>query len=1067
MIKKKIVTIMTALIFLAMSMFVIVGLSACSDEEAMTYNAQVVAGFAHSVVLRDDGTVWGWGRNEEGQLGNGNRINQARPVRFRIEPFTHQGTTWQPPDYIVQIASHKIHTMALGNDGSVWAGGWNQEGQLGAPVGCRMTPIRVPFQNADTRIVDIDAGMLFSIALSDQGHVYGWGRNRHEIMMSEVNNAIASQRINMLARATRIQGAELYDIVQIAAGHEHVLALREDGAVIGWGRNRNGQVGDFRHPIMPPENQSPTEGIMSDGLLWDVTLPRVIPNLPSDPNDRVVRVIGGGFHSLALTEAGHVYVWGRSDRGQIGDGFSHIAREADGVTKRVHPPYLMQAGQIVYQNGVRVPHPQRGQYVANSSQSIPQRIILPEGRRAVYVAGTSGDSNAAILDNGQVIVWGRNQEGQLGIGSVENIREDAFNAVPSLALRAVGLYLENIVSIAVGETHMTAICGETGEALSWGTNWDGELGNAGIMASLDALQVQRGIRGPSLGGSPPHVIDTEALTGIRQLASGHLFSLALDGDGFVHGWGRNNHGQLLMMHSNDHYVATRLEDFRVNDNRFPNIQTEWMQNMGQTRADANFAVLDGVSAIAAGTDIGFSFGIAIRNGFAYGWGDNESGMLGHGYEVNRRRTLGDEPKDNNPRPMIMHDRTTRVDAIAVAAGGRHSLILRQNRQVYATGNGGAGRLGDGFSTTRNYPTRVAFADGIEIESIDAGGARSFAIDTNGYLWAWGNGSYGRLGNGISAHSYVPVRVLGPSIISNERVIQVAAGDVHTLALTASGRVFSWGAGWNGRLGHGNGDSLGVPTHISAVGLNHADHRIEHIAVGGAHSIAIRSDGTVWTWGDNGSGQLGRNTNWSQQIAPGIVSGITNATKAAGGSANTVVLRGEHGAVYAWGTNAAGALGSGGRQDAPSREAIQQNPALEGTVLITPNRQLSAVRALGVSANYAFFSAHRADLTTSPGRMREAKGGMVRSMSGAAIFFMWLGIVLGVVLIALIVLFILDNRRVIDIKWPPFLRKFFDMIPIKRKGDKAKAGASGAKKKKGSGVAKSKSGSSGNKGSKKK
>ncbi|MCL2556060.1 MAG: hypothetical protein FWE03_03450 [Firmicutes bacterium] len=995
--------------FAVMMLLPVFVMTGCNNEQN---RPMVVAGFAHSVVLREDGTVWGWGRNEEGQLGNGSRTNQARPVRFRIEPFTHGGITYQPPEYIVQVASHKVHTMALGNDGSVWAGGWNQEGQLGAPVGCRMTPIRVPFDNPDTRIIDIDAGMLFSLALSDEGNVYGWGRNRHGIMMDEVNTANPNDRISMLARASRISGAELnhpnYRITQIAAGHEHALALREDGAVIGWGRNRNGQVANIRHP--QNVTSSPAEGIMPGGLLWDIPLPTVIEGLPSDSSDRVTKVIGGGFHSLALTEQGNIYVWGRSDRGQIGDGVSHSA----------------------------------------NSQPIPQRVILPQGRHAVYVAGTSGDSNAAILDNGQVIVWGRNQEGQLGIGSVEEIREDAFNPRPQIALRMVGVPLSNIVSIAVGETHMTALCGETGEALSWGTNWDGELGNNGIMISQTPLQVQRGIRGPSLGGSPPHIVGNEALTGITQLAGGHLFTLALGQDGIVHGWGRNNHGQLLMMHSNDHYIATRLEDFRVRDIRFPHIRNDWMENMNQRNpADANFAVLNNVTAISAGTDIGFSFGLAVRGGFAYGWGDNESGMLGHGYVVNRRRTLGEEPKDNNPRRM----RTPAgdfINAIDVSAGGRHSLILRPNGLVYAAGHGGQGRLGDGYEITRNYPVRVAFPSATTIMQIEAGGARSFAIDSRGYLWAWGNGSYGRLGTGNDNHRNTPIRVLGPSIrAGGEQVVAVSASDVHTLALTSAGRVFSWGSGWSGRLGHGDGYGQVLPTHIGAAGLNHSQHRVVDIAVGGAHSIAIRSDGTVWTWGENGSGQLGRPTNWQQQLSPGQVSGIADAAQAAAGSAHTVIIRGSgaNSMVYAWGTNSAGALGSGGRQDPPSREAIQQGADPDG-FLVTPNRQLSAVRAIGVHTNYAFFNAHRADFPPVH----------VQGMSGAARFFIWFGIIIGILLIGLIVLFILDNRRIIDIKWPPFLRTFFDMMPIKRKNEKAKAGSSkkGSVKKKGNGAAKSKS-----------
>jgi len=1001
---KKINKIILALVFAFIAIVPVISMTGCAGRPS---TAMVTAGFAHSVVLREDGTVWAWGRNEEGQLGNGNRVNQERPVRFRLEPFEHRGTTYQPPRYVTQVATHKIHTMVLGNDGSVWAGGWNQEGQLGAPIGCRTTPIRVPFPDTVSRIVDIDAGMLFSMALSSNGYVYGWGRNRHGIMMGEVNNTNAQDRIHTLARAQRISGVS--NIVQIAAGHEHALALRNDGRVLGWGRNRNGQVANIRHPDDVPS--LPAEGILPGRLVWDVLMPTVIEGLPSDPADRVIKVAGGGFHSLALTEAGHIYAWGRSDRGQIGDNYSHN----------------------------------------DSAQPIPQRVILPAGRTAVYVAGTSGDSNAAILDNGQVIVWGRNQEGQLGIGSLEQIREDAFNPIPQIALRAVGQPLENITSIGVGETHMVAHCGESGEIFSWGTNWDGELGNTGIMTSMTPLQVQRGVRGPSLGGSPPHVVGNEALTGVTQLAGGHLFGLALTDDGFVQGWGRNNHGQLLMMHSNDHYVATRLEDFRVRDMRFPLIRNTWMTNMRQETVDANFAILDNVTAISAGTDIGFSFAVAVRGGYAYGWGDNESGMLGHGYIVNRRRTLGEEPKDNNPRRMTSAGGDY-INAIAVSAGGRHSLILRPNGMVYATGHNGSGRLGDSSTTRRDNPVRVQFGSNaaMPIAYIEAGSNRSFAIDSNGYLWAWGNGADGRLGDNRNGDRHAPQRILGPSTrAGGERVVAVSSGDVHTLALTSGGRVFSWGAGWDGRLGLGDGDARMVPTHIQGDGLNHATNRVIGIAAGGAHSLAIRSDGTVWTWGANASSQLGRPTNWQQQLVPGQVAGITDATQVEAGSAMSFIVRGAGATstVYSWGTNSAGALGSGGRQEPPSREAIQQGADPYGFV-VTPNRQLVAVRAAGVHANFDFFNTTRTDFPP-----RRDEGGLHPFWVFVIVFFS-IGLFL---FLGLVVLFILDNRRVVNMTQPAFMRKFFDSVPIKRAPETATVnGASRSSKKSNQTVKKSNS-----------
>ena len=922
MTRKKIVTAIFVLLIIAVIPLPIVFMSGCSNDSP---TPMVAAGFAHTVVLRQDGTVWTWGRNEEGQLGNGGRQNSFSPVRFRIDEWTHQGITYRPPPRIVKVASHKIHTLALGCDGSVWAGGWNEEGQLGANVGCRLTPIRVPFPDANTRITDIDAGMLFSIALRDNGYVYGWGRNRHDLMGFGTN-------MEQLSRAQRIEGLELHSIRQISAGHEHVLALRQDGAVVAWGRNRNGQVGDFRYPQDHPTAQ------LRGRLTSDVGIPTVIA-FPGNP--RIVEVAAGGFHSLARCENGFVYAWGRSDRGQIGDNLSYLERYADG-TPRLHP----------------VGHPQAGQTIIRSAQPIPQRVNI---QNVVSITGSSGDSNVAILADGTLRSWGRNQEGQLGDGTLID------RAEPVQVLRGHGVPLRNITSIAVGETHMSAICGATGDVISWGSNWCGEVGNGNVLTSMRPVQVRSGIRCEVSAHIPAPIVDSEPLTGITRLAAGHLFTLALGSDNIAHGWGRNNHGQLLMQHSIDHRVATPLKDFRVSDPRFLGIRSSWIYHMGQNPVDSNFATLDGVTDIAAGMEAGHAFGLAVRNGYAYGWGDNMEGWLGHGNIPHRRRTLGDEPKDNNPRRM-RNAAGEYISAYAVAAGGRHSLILRSRYgQVYAAGRGSDGRLGHGMRLSgggndvsfQYFPVRVPFPGGTAITDIEAGMLNSFAIDSAGYLWAWGRNNTGQLGTGDTESRHTPVRVLGPQIrAGGERVVAVSAATYHTLALTDGGRVFSWGVGWHGRLGHGNAYNQQLPTHINIAAFNEVG--VMAVSAGGSHSVAVRNDGTVWTWGNNTRYQLGRTSTWNEQLTPRQVSHISNARQVVSGNEHSVAISGQGAGstVWSWGSNNAGALGNGGSQTYRPRD--DGNPGAGDEIIITPHRELFAARATGVHANFTFFNALRAD-----------------------------------------------------------------------------------------------------------
>jgi len=797
-------------------------LSGCSENES-SFLPMVTTGFGHTSVLREDGTIWSFGRNEEGQLGNGNRISQFAPVRAIFNPFTHGGVTYYPPETFIRVVSHKIHTMALGDDGSVWAWGWNEEGQLGANVGCRLTPIRVP---GLYNIVDIDVGMLFSVALSAEGVVYAWGRNRLGTMGDDT--------LDDQSRARPVPGLrEDGRFIQISAGHEHVLALHSTGRVYSWGRNRNGQVG---FPNM-------VGGHHDDNIrAWPVH----VAGLPNN----IVEVAGGGFHSVARTSNGLVYAWGRADRGQLGNG-----------------PMQVVSGRPVV------------------SQPVPQRVDIQNVRR---ITSSGGDANAAILNNGTLWTWGRNNEGQLGDGTLTN------RLTPVQVLVAPNQPLTNVISVSVGETHMAAINAQ-GHVMGWGENWDGQLGNRGLHTSATPLQVRRELDRVNLG-LPQRPDGYTYLTGVTHIAVGNLFTLALRDDNRVMGWGRNNHGQLIMQNSIDHRIATILYDFRHHDplNRFPYIAANWRP-------------INDVVAISAGLEVGHGFGVAIQgDGSVWGWGDNMNGWLGTGEP---RRTLGDEPKDNNPRQML-----NITNATAIAAGGRHTLVV-QGGEVWASGHGGSGRLGDGTTAGRHTPIRLtsfptgtaAFPAGTTIEQVEAGMASSFAIDSRGYLWAWGYNGQGRLGTGDTGSRLTPTRVMGPSIIGGERILQVSSHANHTLVRTLSGRVWAFGANWNGQIGDGTTYARHTPVRVE---------RLENavsVAAGGSHSVVALSNGQVWTFGNHGRDQLGRVApHWADRLVPGQVAGITGATSVYAGAEHSVVVvgTGADNTVWTFGSNNAGALGNG-------------------------------------------------------------------------------------------------------------------------------------------------------------
>jgi len=194
----------------------------------------VSAGRSHNVVLLSDGTVWAWGSNNVGQLGNGNNENSDIPVKV------------QDINNIVSISAgspglFSQHTIALRADGRVFAWGRNNLRQLGNNS---TTNSNIPVEVSGlTSIIAIDAGNAHNVALRSDGTIWSWGDNsRGQIG----NNAVIStgQSPPVQARASQTSILPFTNAVAIAAGEEHTVARRADGTIWVWGNNSHGQIGN-------------------------------------------------------------------------------------------------------------------------------------------------------------------------------------------------------------------------------------------------------------------------------------------------------------------------------------------------------------------------------------------------------------------------------------------------------------------------------------------------------------------------------------------------------------------------------------------------------------------------------------------------------------------------------------------------------------------------------------------------------------------------------------------------------------------------------------------------------
>ncbi len=236
----------------------------------------VMGGEVHNVALHSDGTVWAWGNNMFGQLGNGS-TNEAR-VPVQVSGLSS----------ITSLGGRGYHTLAIKADGTAWAWGWNAQGELGNGATNATT---VPVEVAGlTNPVAVSGGYHYSIALMRDGTVYQWGHGR------VIGNSF-----------TPVQVSGLSNVAAISGGWDHALALTSNGTVWAWGKNGVGELGD--------------------GTTTDRAAPVPITSLSN-----IMMVSGGDWHSAALGTDGTVWKWGRNDVGQLGNG------TADGAGNYVPHP---------------------------------------------------------------------------------------------------------------------------------------------------------------------------------------------------------------------------------------------------------------------------------------------------------------------------------------------------------------------------------------------------------------------------------------------------------------------------------------------------------------------------------------------------------------------------------------------------------------------------------------------------------------------------------------------------------------------------------------------------------
>ncbi|MEM1182204.1 MAG: Ig-like domain-containing protein [Acidobacteriota bacterium] len=312
----------------------------------------VAAGDDQTAAVDESGAVWMWGRSDSGQLGDGVPFGDAPPCRPWAAPVVD--AVGQPLTGITAVDTGLAHTVALRNDGTAWAWGRGDNGQLGDGFG-RDRPYAVQVIDGNfqplSNLIDIAVGRRFSLALDDGGSVWAWGSDSDGQLGDD--GSVFGGVSDWAIPVRRAGNQALEDIRRIAAGRDFALAVDRDGILWAWGDNRDGQLGD---------------GTQNDRI-QAVAVP-----LPF--SESFAHLDAGNDHTYALTAAGTAWAWGSNDSAQLG-GYP----ETSPFQSLVPVPVLDSDGDALI------------------------------GLRTITATNGAGFAQA---DDTSVLSWGRDQNEQLG-----------------------------------------------------------------------------------------------------------------------------------------------------------------------------------------------------------------------------------------------------------------------------------------------------------------------------------------------------------------------------------------------------------------------------------------------------------------------------------------------------------------------------------------------------------------------------------------------------------------------------------------------------------------------------
>jgi alpha-tubulin suppressor-like RCC1 family protein len=891
-----------------------------------------------AIAIRSDYTMWAWGKNASGQLGDGTTVDKSSPIQIGTSSWT-------------QVSVGVSSAIAIRLDGALFTWGLNTSGQLGdITVVTKSSPVQIGVSS----YIQISGTSSSKYAIRNDYTLWSWGFNTNgELGLTDV-----------APRSSPVQVNVGFNYDSISSGADHVVAKRRDGTLWAWGLNTAGQVGDITIVSRSSPVQVGTSSWISVSAGFKNTF---------------------GITVSAINGLQNLYAWGYNVNGEFGLG----------DTAYRSSPVQIGSGQQL--QSVSSPT----QIGTSSWTSISASLNNSMAIRSDYKLFTWGDNSqlqsgyitpATVLSTSNktnndaqsfirstdnaLIIWGANDAGQLGDGSITN----KSNPV-QLGVGFGNSRFAKIARAKVASAGYTLGIKTDGTLWSWGSGVGGVLGSTATTNRSSPVQVGTLTTWSDVAAGPSHALaiksdgslwgwglNTNGQAGVlswSKVSSGSSHTLAIRSDGALYGWGSNTVGQV-----GDISIITRSSPVQLGSSSFIQVvaginisaairsdSTLWAWGLNSSgalglgdTANRSSPVQVGLSSWSQISTRDYMAGITYDNRL-FTWGSNAGYQLGDG--------------TTNPRSSPVQVGSSSYTS--VSAGGSYMAAIRIDSGLFIWGTNTTGQLGLNDVALRSQPTQIGSSSWNVVSA--SNNAHTLALTTDNKLYAWGNNFFSQLGLNDTVNRSSPVQV-GSSSWTN-----VYAGTNYSIALRTDNTVFAWGSGIQGQLGiytplswtlgnstftHANDFTLwawGDNTY-GQLGISSTQSRSSPVQIGTtswtytysttSNAYAIKSDGTMWAWGRNYFGQLGL-SDTTDRSSPVQIGTDTNwSTVVASATGHALAIK-TTGTLWGWGYNQYNELGQNQLVQTNRSAPVQVGSATTWTKVSAGNNYSLGISAFGLWA----------------------------------------------------------------------------------------------------------------------